>query len=349
MSLYLKSQNFTDDSHIYYNMNFTSGADAGIPNITQNLIYPLITNPSEYHLSIVRFTLPTDLIPLFGWPQTSAQAADNAFYSVSLEWDGYITQVFLTYFSLDGPDATFVGLREPLFPIFYYQHFIDIVNIALETAFTNLMTAKPLAPVTVRPYFLYDTRTNKFSLVAPSGYWPSGGTTAPKIYINTPMEKYFEPIMTYYNGNTTSFGRNGIIPVKNNLNNTVTNALAGAGLSYEMVCEYNNPASWRDIVSIIFTSSSLKSRAEFLPDPTGEGRPTTSGIITDFAFPPDIFGRPDVEYLPTAQYRLVDLVGNDTINDVQIAIKWITSNGVVYNLVIPPYRNVSVKLIFQQK
>ena len=57
-----------------------------------------------------------------------------------------------------------VDINNPSNNIYTFQQFIDSINTALQTSFTNLKTAFPVAPPTEAPFIVFNHETDIFSL-----------------------------------------------------------------------------------------------------------------------------------------------------------------------------------------
>ena len=54
-------------------------------------------------------------------------------------------------------------------------------------------------------------------------------------------------------------------------------------------------------------------------------------------------------YLPTAEYRLIDLLGDTPINAIDINIYWTDQFGTYHQLILARNTQCSVKLLFRNK
>ncbi|ACF17002.1 V18 [Sputnik virophage] len=115
------------------------------------LTQPIVHNPSEYFLSVVRFSIPTQNIPLTipqiqPYPNTNV---NNTIYSVSIGYNGtYSSQNFvqfdpsLTSPNIPAPNAPTVTSPNvevtPYYYIYDYSTFLQMINTALENAFNEI-------------------------------------------------------------------------------------------------------------------------------------------------------------------------------------------------------------------
>jgi hypothetical protein len=58
---------------------------------------------------------------------------------------------------------------------------------------------------------------------------------------------------------------------------------------------------------------------------------------------------PAVLYLPTAEYRLIDLNGNAPIGAVQISVQWKDIYGIYHDFYLQNNCNCSLKIMFRRK
>ncbi len=342
-------QNFTDEDHIYVNVNIDNTTDDifKIARFSVTRTIPFIKNPSEYYMAVVRFSAPGN-VPLFIWPTDPITGVvNNAFYSVTLQSVNETVQTFLIHTNYFGPNTNATEAIYP-FGILYYQHMLDITNTALDTAFDALKLADDDITATDAPFFTYDSETNLFSLVAQERYDPENpiAGTGVRIFLNDELSRFFKTIRAEFNGVNTSDGRNFIYPVQNNGNNSTT-ALDGVP-AFEMKGEYTNASAWRDFVSIVFTTGTLPVRYE--DDPSEDnGRPLFRPIVTQFFDNSRGFGRQHIFYEPSAEYKRIDLLGNIPINTIDLDVFWQKRDGTPFALPIPPRSSVKMKILFEKK
>lgn len=242
-----KNENFSklmklDDDHVYYNivMTNTSTTDPKLATFNEVRTEAIVKVPEDYHLSVIRFTIPTESIPLLvpsiqpGPPPYGPNANFRLTnYSFTLQYmsDDLSTvedpvQVYVQFFpqnlNATAPkrwDNIGVVQNVNFYSIYAYQHFIDTWNLALSQAFDGLSTAAQTSGIAA-PYFIFDPVTQLISLIVPTTYVQPNDTTVPHLHIsaNTLMGTFLESFQLFYN-DTATMGRNYIFNISNNGNN----------------------------------------------------------------------------------------------------------------------------------
>jgi len=372
-------------THIYYNVNITNNDTTGLVappiidfNETRN--QPYLNNPSEYYMSVVRFSVDTPTLPLFiPQPQVGSTDADALIYSITLEWTSahtsttYAVQKFLTF----APQSQVIP--KPLTPIrqqdiansyyyiYSYQWFIDvIVNPALIQGFDELkadvIAGGEVLPSNYAPFMLWDPSASTGILnMDTQGYDFASLDNPIKLYFNTPMYNLFSSFSaTYYGFNDVSNGRNFLINAYDSGFNTFKNV--SNGITYIQVFqEYPTAPLWNPVVSIVFNTTLMPVVPELTAAPavfTGGSGFTSSGnnanvtnVLTDLEVPLT-FGwetKPTVNYAPTAEYRLADLFGTSPVYSINVTVFWKDRFGALFPMTLASGGNANLKIMFRRK
>ena len=151
--------------HIYYDLNILNNDTTGTQRppflqFTEIRNSPYLMNPSDYFCSVVRFSLETPSLPVI-IPQVQIGQNDPnlTVYSVNIAHPTLVpngVQKFVSFV----PQSSLVLFPTPTTPIapsalvneyyytFTYKPFIDMVNTALKSAWTDFLTASPIATYT---------------------------------------------------------------------------------------------------------------------------------------------------------------------------------------------------------
>jgi hypothetical protein len=178
------SQNNSD--HVYLNIAIPHN-DAlsvnGSPTLatfTNNYSQPIISNPLEYEMSIVRFSLPggdlpIQICPIQPYPNTDPNLT---VYGVALSYGTYTTPVqYLEYVpnnTLTIPPAPAAGegvVRNQYvryYQIFSYQQIVDMINAAYQAAFINLSANTTPPTGAVAPFMTFNSANDLFTMNAQS-------------------------------------------------------------------------------------------------------------------------------------------------------------------------------------
>lgn len=336
--------------NIYYDVainNPISAVDWLAATYVENRDQPILKTPSDYYMSVIRFSLEATSIPLFIFPITDVSANPLLSpLSITLSYSGNDYKEFVIYQPRD-LSVTPTTPYSVYYYVYEYHHMLDMINVALSTAFTALKAANPGAPPTQAPYFTYDASTQLLSLFAQQSY---AGANTISIYINTRMTKFlnaFENI--YYSANSIT-GKDIQLLVKDNKNNTP----ASPASYYQMQQEFKMFYLWDSVSKITFTSSIIPARKEYIPAGTTQystGVNATRPIITDFVPSRELAGdiRSNLIYNPTGPYRLIDMLGNTPLNKFDLQIWWEDHEQNLYPFYIIPGSCATVKILFVKR
>ncbi len=327
-----------DNGNIYYNVVISNKRDdfsllaqnshAPIPaEYNQTESQDVLDNPSDYFLSVIRFQIPGNLIPLYfetGYADGSDPNLTPKSVIMSIGGVFPILETNLVYVphdkTLTAPTLPITVNNIQYYALNSYQQIVDEINVALAAAFADLIVPV-LVPPLAAPYMEYDSSTGLFSLIADQRYVANDI----KIYFNTDLYTLFLPSFeTYFFGNDTSNGADYQILVKDNHNNSFsipapTGATGYTGTDYfKMTQESKSLNNITDFRTLVLTVNNIPIRYESIPNSTNISSIQSNflPILTDFIpalnnIPHEI--QTELVYYPTAEYRLVDLVGSKSI------------------------------------
>ncbi len=120
----------------------------------------------------------------------------------------------------------------------------------------------------------------------------------------------------------------------------------------KIIPDYQTTYLWSDVKSIILTSSLLPVKEEFTPSLNEASEDSSQRILTDFE-PPFSIGeqiRGYYQYVPTAEYRRIDLKGINALSNFDLNVFWKSKTGEIYPIyLIPGSSPISVKVLFERK
>lgn len=118
---------------------------------------------------------------------------------------------------------------------------------------------------------------------------------------------------------------------------------------------------WNPVKSIVFTTALLPILPEMVSAPQSIGSTTSfsnngnnadvQNILTDFEVEL-VSGeetRPVVYYVPTAEYRMVDLQSNQPLNAIQLSVNWRNKFGQLVPLNLGTDGNAQIKIMFRRR
>lgn len=373
---------------IYYDItisNLQNSTTAG-PNIyfneTRNS--PFILDPSSYYLSIVRFTLDTNTLPVI---QPDIQPTPNSnvnltSYSITLEWSNpvapfqtFLEQTFITFIPQNlqaivpaPPSQTTTGLQNNetgYYDIFNYQYWILLVNNTFQQCFTALnaqvVAAGLVLPTPNSPVMSWDTQTNIAILNADQAGYDDTTANYIDIYFNPALFNIFSSFpFIIEKTDVIAGGKNARIIMSGfgGANVVQFPPVAPTYVALQIVQEYSTLALWTPITSIVFTSNTLPIVANQVSAPllffngkrfqSGGNNSNIAQIITDFVANDGIY-KPNIVFIPSAQYRLVNLVGNSPLYNIDIEVFYKNRVGEFIPVRLNSGGTATIKLLFTRK
>ncbi|HXS60462.1 MAG TPA: phage minor capsid protein [Candidatus Sulfopaludibacter sp.] len=346
--------------HQYYNvaMDFDFMDQPATPHTPIPAIFsimpsqPILQNPQDYWISVVRFVVPAQLIPLFFQVGYNGGVNPNLTYeSVTISYSGTDAQQFLVYVPQDltipVPSPPITKFNIGYYAVRSYQQFVDSINVALAAAFVSISPSLPvLVPALVAPYMIYDPQTQLFSIIADQRFVSNNI----QIFFNSDLYIFFQPsfdVKRY--AYDDPLGKDYQIIIKNNNNNNYIPSPVVAGISfYQMEQEaksVNNIARFR---TIVITVNNIPIKYEANTSISFNQLP----VLTDFS--PLLTNEAGelqtyITYFPSGQYRFSDLSGTSPIERMAIQVFWGDVYDNLFPLLIPPHDKVSIKILFQKK
>jgi len=373
---------YDDREHIYYNIKISPiYKDTEAPQIANSNIQTsnILNKQSDYECAVTFWALRADL-PIFICP--IAEGTNNNInltnFGVCYSFGGndYTSSVIYV------PNRTFPSYELPLSPLnnngvqdikneYYYVwrfiDFVDMVNTAFTNAFNSYKTAHAGQPETEPVWIQYDNETGLFSLVAQKAYLTSGV----EIYMNELLYNYFSGLKVYANVYDAPNFKTFRLLIEHNFTNQTAYALKGGTIPAPPAVpdyvinsqEYESRYTWANIISILFTSSSIQTRDEYIPQITNPNlisssvnafNPNYRSILSYFDIIYDTSGNSGANwrqylYYDPAIYKWIDLVSDIPLNNFNIEIFFQLTTGQLVPLKIPINSLVDIKLLFRKK
>lgn len=338
-----------------------------------------VNNSGDYYLSIIRFQVDTNALPLFIPEIQPNQANVNlTVYSVTLSYLGNDYQVSVIWnpqsaFTKEpsAPNQTYNKLQDNSTGYYYafnYTYVIQLIQAALDTAHANLIAANPAVAASHSPIIIWNTDSNTAGIYAESSFYdnyPVGTVVNPiTIYFNSPLANLLASFVAINYGTVgVTNGKNFGLAIANfNGSQTIylpTSAPAASQyVATTVFQEYSTVSSWTPISSIVFTSATLPIVPNQLSAPlifadggivyAGDGNNSNfAQIISDFVADNGVY-KPSLLYIPT-QIRLIDMFGNQPISQIDISVFWKSKLGEFFPLQLNSGGSCSIKVMFTRK
>jgi len=344
---------------------------------------PFILDPETYYLSIVRFTLDTTTLPIIQpLIQPNQSNRDLTLYSFTLSWTNPIApfeefnfQQFVIYepqnlsvIAPSPPSQTDTGLQNTqtgYYDIFNSQFWIYLVNKCLISAYNGLnalvVGAGLVLPSANIPVMTWDNVNNIAILNADVAGYDDTSANYISIWMNSNMYQLFSSFPVIIQGLSASgLGKNVVV---------ATNSLGGSNqvrfppvsptyTALQIIQEHSTLAVWTPITSVVFTSNTLPIVPNQVSAPllffdgnrfnSGGNNSNISQIITDFVGEEGNY-KPSITYLPTAQYRLVSLMGNTPIYNLDVEVFYKNRVGELVPFRLSSGSTATIKILFTRK
>jgi hypothetical protein len=348
---------------------------------------PFIYDPEKYWMSIIRFTIDTPTLPIF-IPSIQPYSADLnlTIYSVTLEYTipqtaiTFTQETFVQFIPQDKfatvpvpPSQTTNGLQNnnsAYYYIYNYQYWIYLVNIAFTTCFNSLaaqIAAYNLAnatlytlPTTYAPLFNFDTTANIAILTADIAGYSTGQIS---IWLNPSLFQLFSSFPVLVSNlalNANNYGKavqiqmdsfQGANTIQYPPNNPTYTAI-------QVFQEYSTISLWNPVTSVVFCSNTIPIVPNQLSTPllfvdgniisNSGNNSNISQVITDFVADGGQY-KPSIVYNPSAQYRLVELVGNRPLNNLDVYVYWKDRTGALQPFRLSSGSTATIKFLFTRK
>ncbi|HLX52493.1 MAG TPA: phage minor capsid protein [Aquella sp.] len=378
----LRSSMTKENDNVYLNVIFEhpqasfigspvtpSVGTAAVPaTYSVNKTIPIIDKCSDYYCSVIRFDIPLNVIPLLIMPIIPNQVNPNLTpMIIGISYNGTDYPVNLIYVPtsllLPPVQNQLTQVVTPYYYTYCYQTLIDMINIALTTAYTNagLLAALPgIQP----PFFFFDPATQLISLVVHTSFTSLFAplVAIPKIFVNEALQNFLYAYEFIFQGNDQPNGKDYIftlngptIPSDNQGYALFGTAPTHPPTYFKFTEEYPIMQYWTSLRKIIIGTNTIPVVNEIIPvqNPNGTqtGVTSTFPIITDFVPSIEFAGqsRAIAYYYPSSQYRLVDMNSETPLYKIDLTIYWQDRTGNLYPVFISLFQQASIKIAFLRK
>jgi hypothetical protein len=336
------------------------------------ILVPLIQDYPQQQITYNNYYPPLPpIIP----PAIFTATNNQTIYSITLvdntsgnEYQRYIQWLPQIINNIDVPPPPAPTASSPLqkesewYFCYNFEWFVNLVNNALQTALTDagLTSSADIA------FLGWNTTTNTASIYLDETNF-TGASPLYSIFFNQALFTLFSSFpATYYGSVGVTNGKNyGIVPSVNLKGlNTISLPIVPSGATgttcIQINQEWDTTSLWTPVSSIVFTSATFPivpnrlSPAQtyyggVLLNLTAEANNANfAQVITDIASA-DLCYKPTLIYSPDAQYRLIDMVGNTPLTNINIQVFWKTKLGFFVPFRLATGNSCSMKLLFTKK
>lgn len=368
----------TSSTHAYYNVRIQNGDPSGRDKICQyreQRTVPIVNNPSDYFMSCIRFQIPTSRIPLLVVPVQPFPNTDptKTIYAVTLQSEFTSVQKFVTWVPHEAlhhestspvtpvrplsSQAPFSNAEDSYYYCRSYVHFMNLVNKAFADAFAELQLSGPVPLGAKAPYFTFDSQSSLFTLHAQSDFYDVNNSAGSliKVFLNNDLFSLFGALdSTLFRNPVGEMDRQILITKAPDSSNIVSGYIL-------FVQEYPTLVSWVGFTSLVITSGTIPIESEGIPTSLPffsnnnvqlTGEPSFLNIIADYdALLTEGYKefQTSMQYSPTAEYRLIDLVGTQPLTSFDIQVWWSDAFGGLHPLYIGPNECATLKFLFRKR
>ncbi len=346
-----------DTNVVYYNASlFNPASGQPVPaSVSDTRSQPIVDRPCDWECSIVRFDLSANLLPPIVVPMPGPPSGPGTVptsMNVTLRSLGVDYQTVVNVFS---PSPSTYGF------VFSIDELLTRFNTALAASFAAMV---PVAGVTTPPVFGFDPVTQLISMYAQDSY-----TTAPvEVYLNSAAYNFVVSMPAAFQGYNLPTGRDFRIQLETI--SAVTLPPVGAARAGLPVAVQAIPSPARSLaqagvslgsmngVRTIILTTSMPINSESLPTTTGVAQNVNFSsnslpIMTDFLLATSPRDNPAVDrltvsYLPTAEYRMVQMRGNEPLMRLDLKWQFTLFDGSIRDMYIPPGGYCSAKVMFRR-
>jgi hypothetical protein len=215
-------------------------------------------------------------------------------------------------------------------------------------------------PTLIAPIMVWNGDKNVAILNADLLGYNSTSANKIEIYFNLPMYNLFNTMPAYIVSSTSPIGKNFLIDT-NNFGDTTVVGFPFYAPTYDALQVFQEQSClgiWSPITGIVITSNTLPVNSTQVSNPciylngiatnNNVNNSNVSPIITDFQAPDGLY-KNQITYIPSAQYRYIDLTGNSPLYTIDINIFWRNKIGDLIPFRLSAGAAASVKLLFQRK
>jgi hypothetical protein len=364
-------------NNIYYNVRINGNSDGSlaVANYSETRSIPLVDNPSDYNFTCIKFNIPISTVPLLIVPVLSYPNTDitKTVYSVSLSYNGFSSaQTFIRWtpmtsalgsVSLSTPkkqltsQAPYTDSNDSYYYCYSYTYFMGLVNKAFETAFSDLSGKTSLPVGSSAPFFKYDAPSKLFSLVAPESFYDVNNVGTPiKIFMNNDLFNLFGAMPSFNFVQPALVGNDKQILITSDTSTVDTSG------NIQFQQEYVSLFNWMAFKSIIITSSTIPIIPEgipavnntiYTPDNELGGSSAYLPIISSYDALLDSNGyelfQSNIQYAPTGPYKLIEMIGTNPLNSIDLQVYWQDSFGGLHNLYMQSFESCTFTFLMTKR
>ena len=322
---------------------------------------PVLKHVENYYLSIVSLAFSATEVPLHiinnilpGSTQTNPNLTNWKFCFTynNTNYDEYVQYIPYNSYPTPSPPSsnppTYTQQRTNYYFVDNYHVFVNMFNQTLSNIYTTMYNANVAAfgviGLTVNdvPFIIYDDTTEKFSLIYNKLFVNNGID----LYMSDTINVLFPGFFLYYYGTDLPAGKDCRFIFENGPNN-----------EYDTTNNFNrqmysgSPTNLNTINQILVTSNTLRTAFELVSTDEATNNYGYSNVI--FSLLPNLetpkASKSRLVYVTNGQYRLVDIVSQGQINQIDFNVYYTDSTQTIYPIQVPEGMTANAKILFMKK
>ena len=347
--------NSTEPNVLFYNAKVSNQSTTSVDNLiyTDNRASPVLTNPNDWRVAVVRFNIPTSQIPLFRYYSSTSippiQNGGEHIVTLKNMTTGieYSDELKLFSVNLSNPNDN---------SIYAIAQYLTMLNASFQQAFTNLFTAG--YPINRPPFMLYDSVSKLFKFYIPIEYNIPGQRI--EIFVTYPIARLFGSLAITLNESYPYSGPNTNRFLWTTPFYAVKNQETINGFNYLFLeQEFQTVSKFNSVKNISFQVFGISTTAEYLSsnasDIKGGGQFTEQGadlvdfVLTDFEISNTQADQTSVQFYPQGPLRWYDLNSSMPLRSIQIHLYYTDEFGLKFPITIGYLDTFTLKLEFRRK
>lgn len=338
-----------NSSYIYYNIRIINDVEAEPINylkvceFNETRVIPIVTNPREYELAVVRFSIPTSNIPLIIYSEK---------FKLGLTFNG--TEVEAT---LPPPpnNNDIYGVA-----FYTYQEIADSFTAAFKDLYDQMFLLEPgLGSIVTNgtsPFVTFDSKSNLYSIFAETG-WDTEQPNAPVFSIGSFLARFFQSSFSFIvNQSASSDSFVYQVVIKDNKNNDIP---SGSGYDlYRMQQLFPTTGLINSFKNIVFQTDRIPVAGEYITGfsrgadgvlSSSVGTNVTRTIITDFEPLSDLQDNSTLQYFPRGPLRYYALTNTEELRTIDVKVFWEDYEQRLFPIYLSPGDACTIKLQFRKR
>jgi hypothetical protein len=321
----------------------------------------ILARPDDWEMSVVRFDISAQLLPPMVLPMPPLPPPPPAPQPATVPT---LLTVTLRFAGIDYQQTVSIGYGGPATYGFVYA--FDELTVRINAAFAAAFALIPGLPVGAQPPFLYfDPGTQMFRLFFQTAVY--GAAPLAEIWLSHTAYKYLASMPAFFAGINQPAGKDFRLQVERD---SAVLIPAPPGPGYPVLIQgyagavafltQAGPslAATNGVRSIYLSSNLLPINSEGLPTTSSPGQDAgyssnSTPILSDFLLTTEpatnpVVDRISVSYLPSAEYRMIQLRGAEPIKQVDVKFFFTLFDGTVREMFLFPGGYCSAKIMFRR-